>query len=211
MFVAKNKFMTSSSKAPVAFRAFNSASSNDSITIPAHVAGDLIVIFATGPFGSITKPSASGTVPNWIDISVAPADTELGTRTAYHVATSTTTTSGRWPNTNQMQVAVLYGQGLNPIGGRAVQQGYYSPVSAPAVTLTRTDGSSRLIHFGAGHIDTFTSAFSVAGYGAVIGGASGLSSRLVVKQSTTSDGAVNLGNITTTANKWGTATVEIIN
>ena len=148
------------------------ASSTTSVTLPTHAVGNLIVLFVanTGSTTIPSVPSASGTTPAWNTI-----DSGQGSSQALIVvdfkATATNHTSGTWTNANNMVAVVLSGQdptvpsGLGtqgPIGGFLGQQNAINSTSitAPAITLSRTDGSSVILHFfeGAGTISTWNAA-----------------------------------------------------
>jgi hypothetical protein len=99
------------------------------VTIPAHTAGDLIVIAAyrDGSTAVPTKPTASGTVPAWVDITAAAGANTNSLRTACFVATASNHTSGTWTNATGMAAIVFRGQkvgtGIASIGGKAQTDG----------------------------------------------------------------------------------------
>jgi membrane peptidoglycan carboxypeptidase len=169
------------------------AAATTSVTIPTHAVGDLIVIWAyrDGATTAITKPTASGTIPAWVDID-APLAASMANnntcRSAWFVATATNHTSGVWTGATNVVAVVISGQASSPVGGHSVAAG--SDVAngvVPALTQSVTDGSSLLLNF-CGHRATFTSwSAAPAGYtrqvtqGIVI---------LNTKDSTTSDGSM---------------------
>ncbi|EUA72266.1 bacteriophage domain protein [Mycobacteroides abscessus subsp. bolletii 1513] len=138
-----------SGASPVQFVDANATGVN-SVPIPTHAIGELIVLCAVNDYATQApvKPSAAGTVPNWVYIDNT-ADT--GVTTSYFKATATNHTSGTWTNTSRMIAVVLRGQNADtPIGGHASQRGTSSgPSTAPAITLDHTDGSSVLLYFHA--------------------------------------------------------------
>lgn len=182
---------------------------NTSLALPSHAAGDIIVLAVYEDAANVLgSPSAGGTVPTWIDIEVNGR-----IRMVYAIATSSTTTSGTWGSRsdNAIIAAVLSGQGASPIGGKSTTLSSGSAnITAPAVTMTNTDQTSQLLHFGFHERGNRTSGtFSTAGYtqrvtdDAIDGGY-----RLITKNDTATDGSVIVtaasGNTT-----WGAATVEI--
>jgi hypothetical protein len=198
----------------------NSANAT-SVTIPTHTSGDLIVIFAYRNSSTTvpSKPSASGNVPTWTDIDAPSGADSNSCRTAYAVGTGTTT-SGTWTNATYLIAVVLRGQDASPIGGHA-ESGSTSTTQAvaPSVTMTRTDGTSQLLHF-MGHraqasVDSSDDwASPPAGYtqqealwsSGIVGGV-----LLLTKNTTTSDGSVtNTIPGTGTAVGYRGATVEIL-
>lgn len=130
-----------------------SAATATSVTLPPHQIGDLIVMFAyNGATFNTTvpgKPSASGTVPAWVDIDANTGSDSNAARTVQFVATATNHTSGTWTNTSTMVAVVIRGQNAStPIGGHAEAQyaGSTTP-TAPSVTMADTSGKSLLLHF----------------------------------------------------------------
>ena len=61
------------------------AAASNSVTIPTHLVGDLIIIFAyRGNNNAIpTKPTAGGGVPTWTDIDASSGANTNSSRTAY--------------------------------------------------------------------------------------------------------------------------------
>jgi hypothetical protein len=122
-----------------------------SITIPTHQSGDLIVMFAHASTNGAqpSAPSAGGTVPTWNLLSTSGSTSWSNHRTAYAFGTGSTT-SGTWAgSTDMLMVIVLRGADpTTPIGGRASGAvGIGAACTAPAVTLTRNNGTSLLMHF----------------------------------------------------------------
>jgi len=156
-----------------------------SVTIPTHQVGDLIVIWAQNKdiFTRPTKPTASGTVPAFVDISAA---TGTGCRTAYFVATATNTTSGTWTNATGMIVTVIRGADATTPIGSFLQAGGTSASgsTAPAVTPTVADGSSFILEFYAHRNNTLWSS-APAGY--------------TRRATTNTQGCFNTKDVTTTA------------
>lgn len=195
--------------------------------IPSHTAGDLIIAIV-GNFTNTTapgKPSAGGTVPTWNYITNNAGTSYVALTTAYAVATASNTTFGTWTNWDYTACIVISGQADSPIGGAAEQGGSATTnVVAPAVTLSKTDGTSKLLHVGwyyqgAGSAATRFSAppsgytrlgdwrIDNQGYSETQNSAANI--RLWTKDSTTSDGSVTF---TTVSNVDGyrAASIEII-
>lgn len=136
---------------PTFIGASGNCNSSGSVAIPAHQVGDVIIIFTfAGANNTIpVKPSAGGTVPAWVDIDADNSGTTFcASKTVYFVATATNTTTGNW-TTDGIIAAVIRGPGATPLGGHANSGGTAgsSGPTAPTITLTRTDGSSILLHF----------------------------------------------------------------
>jgi hypothetical protein len=122
-----------------------------SITIPTHQSGDVIVMFAHASTNGAqpSAPSAGGTVPTWNLLSTSGSTSWSNHRTAWALGTGSTT-SGTWAgSTDMLMVIVLRGADTTtPIGGRASGAvGIGASCTAPAVTLTHSDGTSLLMHF----------------------------------------------------------------
>ncbi len=96
-----------------------------SVTIPAHQAGDLLVIFANR-FDSTTIP----TLPSGWTSAATKTGTQRAGRVGYRVATGSGTTSGTWTGAQITLVWVLRDHG--GIGAAAVD----AATTLPALTLT---------------------------------------------------------------------------
>lgn len=117
------------------------------VTVPAHQAGDLILIFAMHG-GSGTLP----TVPTGYTLVLAKANgTVLGTRSGYKIATSSSDTSGTWTNATEICCHVYRPAAGNvlAIGASAFNSSTTNTVNYPALTLLRTDGTSWVAGFAA--------------------------------------------------------------
>lgn len=187
---------------------------DSSITIPAHQAGDLIVICATS-FASIpVKPDPPSTgAPNWIDID--SDGSSGGMLTNYFIAVDNATISGPWNNSNDMMVAVFRGQGPTPIGAHAIRHGATGTTipSPSGVTLTNDDGSSQLLYFyRTTNLASSSWDPAPAGYTrrAATTEPSSFSVCFNTKDDTTSDGVVNQGTIGSGVT-FHSAIVEILN
>ena len=186
-----------------------------SVTIPAHAIGDLIIIGAArnSLTGLPTIPTASGTVPTWTSIT---SSNTASTVIAYTVATAANHTSGSWTNAAQMFAVVISGQAASPFGGTAIT----TPVrksgtatattfTAPAVTLTKSDGTSKLFHFfwvyngggGSYNLGTTPTGYTEIARTAALPTAT--SSWILQKDSVVLDGAIS--RATTSAGTWNTS------
>ena len=187
----------------------SAVSATTSVAIPTHAVGDLIVIWAyngnsnTAP----TKPAAAGTVPAYVDIDNNVGVSTNASRTAQFVATATTTTSGIWAGATSMIAAVLHGQDINPIGGHAEAGATDGSNSvAPAVTLTRTDGSSSLLHFFGVPVTT-TWGSAPVGYTTK---ANDTFSLLATKNSSAVDGSVTYSHSLLGSARYRGASIEVL-
>jgi len=112
------------------------------ITIPAHQAGDFIIISAsrannTGP----TIPSG------WTQIQRAGANT-LSLSTGYRIATGSSETSGTWTDATRLICMVyrpLY-NGVLSLGASATANGSTTLQNYPALTLAASNGKSAVIY-----------------------------------------------------------------
>lgn len=216
MFAARSVLMTSPIvSAPVQLVAANVGTSGV-VTIPPHQVGDIIVMCGLRPFASQapTKPSAGGTVPNWVVIDNADNASGGGVITAQFQATATNTTSGSWSNADYLIAAVLRGHNTStPVGGHAQTGGSGNAAVAPAVTLVHTDGSSVILHFHC-YANLGASGWSAAPAGytrqATAGTAHNTGAVLNTKNSSTSDGSASQSSGGSGQNYSG-ATVEIRN
>lgn len=118
-----------------------SAAAN-TVAMPSHQAGDLIVVFAYRD-GNTTAPSL---VSGFTSIDATGANTNSA-RLAYKIAASGSESTGTWTNATGIVVHVYRGAG---IGNLAVGGGSATTVTYPALTLNENDGSSWVARF-AGH------------------------------------------------------------
>ena len=116
-----------------------------SVAIPAHQIGDIIFIFAfrDGNNTAPTTPIAGGTVPSWVLINSAGANT-CSANCRYFVATATTTTSGTWTNATEVLCMVYRGARL---GANTVATAATNVLTFSALTLQRTNNTSWVIGF----------------------------------------------------------------
>jgi hypothetical protein len=119
-----------------------------SVTIPAHAAGDVIVVFAyqNGISAPPTPPAASGTVPAWVSIQAGGSNSN-GSGVWSFTATADNHTSGTWSSCTGLIAVVIQGaHPTNPIGGFAFNSVNGSS-TAPAITQSVTNGTSCLLYF----------------------------------------------------------------
>jgi hypothetical protein len=119
------------------------------VTIPAgHQVGDLMVMFAFRD-GSATAP----TLPSGWTSAGTNSTTQVSSRIAWRVATSSGETSGSWTNATELIVYVI--RAADSIGSPITGSGISTTVAYNALTLNDTSKLSWVIGF-AGHrsIDT---------------------------------------------------------
>jgi len=191
------------------------AGAGTSIAIP-HNAGDLIVMYVhASTSNSIPAPPAEGgTVPAWATLNQTAGSNWSNARTVWARGNGSTT-SGTWTNnTDLFVVAVLGGADLTtPIGGRAITLSVGGTMTAPAVTMSKTDGSSVLLHF-------YGMGDGVNANGTISAVAAGYTRQLTFTPTTRLAGVLNTKNVTTSdgaviqSKSGGTwfsaATVEVI-
>jgi len=162
----------------------NAADAN-TVTIPTHQAGDMIVIFAYAVATTIPSlPTAGGTVPTFTTLDTGTGSGNAS-RTAHVTAAGSTTTSGTWTGANSLIAVVL--RNHTGIGGHAETGGSVGTAPAagtytsPSITQSVTDGTSVLLYFYGGENSASWSS-PPAGY---------------TQQTTTSDVCLNTKNDTT--------------
>ena len=196
------------------------------LNIPSHSAGDLLIAIV-GNFTNTTapgKPSAGGTVPTWNIINNNAGDGYTAMTTAYAVATGSNTTGGTWTNWDYTGCIVISGQADSPLGGHA-EQGSSSTANivTPSVTLSKTDGSSLLIHMGV-YYSAYSGStrFNAPPSGYTRGGDwridagghaetqnSAVNIRYWTKNDTTSDGSATFTTVSS-VDSYRAATIEIL-
>jgi len=130
-----------------------SSRAGNTIPIPPHQAGDLIVITAMqfNPATPPGPPTPGGTVPAWVTEESALIY-QLGVSTFSFVATAGTTSSGTFARTSYLTVAVFRPtNGTLSVGAKAttVLQGPGPFVVYPALALQNTDGTSGVYRMAA--------------------------------------------------------------
>jgi hypothetical protein len=150
MLTATKNLFTGGPKGSLAILT-STGSNSTSTTLPSHQPGDFIflAVFSGGnPASTPGKPTASGTVPAWVTIDSGAAGIS-GMHVVYFVATASNHTSGTWSGGVQNMVAtVVRPANCTPtLGGHDKQNSTTTamPIIAPAITQTKTDGTSVLL------------------------------------------------------------------
>jgi len=131
-----------------AFTAVGSAtSSSNTVSIPSHQAGDIIVIWAVQG-GAATAPSLGAGYRSILTKTQAGSPA-IGARLGIRVATSTSDTSGTWTNANEMCCQVYRPQigYVARIGQSASSSSTTATVTFPALTLADGGGNSWILGF----------------------------------------------------------------
>jgi hypothetical protein len=123
----------------ITFKGASSSAGVDSISIPSHASGDMIVIGAVGGYNLIPTAPAG-----WTEIrsGYTGSTSKVGYIVSRKVAASGSEVSGTWNDATDMFVSVH--DGVASIGGSAAQAGT-STVTFPAVTMSVSDGSSWVV------------------------------------------------------------------
>ena len=219
MFAAHNMMLAGAKKSAVTFSALTSSSSN-TVTLPTHAVGNIIIIVATSSVQDPTVPTASGTVPTWVNIQNGSATPDgfdiVYFRVYYGIATATNHTSGTWSGSTTMSAAVFTGNKTSsPIGGKnkstTASPGSTTTITAPSITLTDTSGRSAIIQnwfLSSPTLDPASTSSSVpSGYtlrNATYGQA------FATKDVTTSDGTADLTISSSTTHPLGAVQFEIL-
>lgn len=194
----------------------NSAAGN-TVTIPAHAPGDLIMIFAyrDGNNATPTQPAAGGTVPTWNIVTNNTGGNTNSSRVSWALATTSTHTSGTWTNATGMVAVVVRGQRkFTPIGGAAEAGTTFATtpsstanIAGSAVTQQDTTGEALLLQFfGARAVTAWGAA--AAGYTRLTAVATEVACNR--KDSSTTDGAPTQTCTTTASTGYRVAQVEIL-
>ncbi len=190
-------------------RVGGSSAAAASIAIPAHVAGDLIVIWAyrDGSTTPPTVPAAAGTVPSFTVID-GPTGANLNSAVcAWAVAAGTTDTSGTWTNATGISVEVWRGASSVPIGGHAQSGASVASganIAIPAITLQETAGESAILAFAGWQTVT---AWNAAPSGYTQQSQVATECEVLSKNVTTTDGTFNVTG--TASGTGGTRTQQI--
>lgn len=141
------------------------AVANTSIAMPAHSAGDTLIIIAFR-IGSNTPPTAttgSSGGGTWTNLCNGGADS-TSHRVAYMTATSNAETSGTWANATHMHVFVLQGVDVVGPGCTAASGTATTTLTYPAMTLADSDGSSYVLRAGISNQGTNDTSVAMTGY-----------------------------------------------
>ena len=215
MFAAHNMMLAGAKKSAVTFSALTSSSSN-TVTLPTHAVGNIIIIVATSSVQDPTVPTASGTVPTWVNIqngSASDGSNYMSFRVYYTIATATNHTSGNWAlgGGGTMASAVFTGNKTSsPIGGKTKAGDNFpsstATVTAPSITLTDTSGRSAIVQNWF-RVANFAASSFPSGYTSSFAG--GLQA-FSTKDVTTSDGTADVTMDTSTTNPWAAVQFEIL-
>ena len=126
----------------ISFIGHNSVSNSSTIVLPAHQAGDVIIMQAAAK--SVMPATPSG----WTNIT-GSVGSSLSVRYAYKVAQSSSEISGSWIGAEVLTVQVYRGASpVSPIGSANVGgNGNSTIINYPSLSpLNRTDGSSWLLY-----------------------------------------------------------------
>lgn len=186
------------------------ANAGNSVTIPTHAIGDLIVLFAyrDGSTTQPSKPSAAGTVPAWNDIQSGTGANTNSERSAYFVATATNHTSGTWTNATGMIAVVIQGHASSPIGGSARGGSTASnSATAPSITQQQTNGKALILEFY-GHRTVTAWSSAPSGYTRQASVATEVCFN--TKDSSTTDGSIAQPATTSSSSGYRAQTIEIL-
>ena len=217
MFAAHNMMLAGAKKSAVTFSALTSSSSN-TVTLPTHAVGNIIIIVATSGVQDPTVPTASGTVPTWVNIqngSASDGSNYMSFRVYYTIATATNHTSGNWAlgGGGTMASAVFTGNKTSsPIGGKTKAGDNFpsstATVTAPSITLTDTSGRSAIVQNWFRASANFSGSTYPSGY--TTRWDSGGVQAFSTKDVTTSDGTADVTMDTSTTNPWAAVQFEIL-
>lgn len=119
-----------------------STTTASSLGIPAHVAGDLILMYAYKNAATTVLPVAPG---GWTNIFRNGSDNWNAQGLWWRIATGSGTASGTWTNTTALE-AIVYRNASAPTNyDYLFAQHSATLVSFPALTLDTLDGTSRLL------------------------------------------------------------------
>ncbi len=193
-------------------RVGGSSAAANSIAIPTHVAGDLIVIWAyrDGSTTPPTVPTAGGTVPTFTTIDGPTGANACSAVCAWAVAAGTTDTSGTWTNATGLSVEVWRGQSSSPIGGHAQSGASVASganIAIPAITLTDASGNSAILAFAGWQTVT---AWNAAPAGYTQQSQVATECEALSKTTTTTDGTFNVTGTASATGGTRTQQIEII-
>jgi len=114
-----------------------------SVTLPTHVTGDLIIVFAYRD-GNTTQPTLPA---GFTAISNASGANTNSATLGYKIAASGSETSGTWTNANAIMAVVIGGANAAPIGGSGVGSTANATVTYPTLTMSDASGNSVVLCF----------------------------------------------------------------
>lgn len=128
-----------------------SANGTNTATMPAHVAGDFIVV-AAFRFGNATSPTAPGGWTNIAQGGSGTAPNAISRQVSYKMAASSSEVVGTWTNADALVVHVYRGAAAK-IGGAPTTAGTSTNANYPALTL-QNNVSSWMVAFGGAIVNT---------------------------------------------------------
>lgn len=192
-------------------------SASTSMTLPSHVSGNYIIMFAYRDGNNNTPTVPAG----WTAITATGligANTNCCV-TAYKIAASSSEISGTWTNATGLVCAVVRQAGAGPLGlGVNSNQVTGNSGSSPGIivfqglTLSNTDGHSIILGFG-GERNTSGTVWSAAS--GMVAAISGSGTSCVIGGQYTTTGVASFANTNCTINSgsgstgYATTTVEI--
>ena len=131
----------------ISFVAANSAGL-DTVSVPLHQSGDLLIMFAYRDGNSVTPPQ----IPSgWTSVGTTNGADNNSSRMAYIVDDSNNIGDVTSTNATEMIVQIYRGQHpIDPIGADGHIWGIGTIVTYPGITLNNTDGASWVVGFS-GH------------------------------------------------------------
>jgi len=168
------------------------AAAATTLTLPAHAAGDIILLFGfkDGATSIPTIPTAGGTVPTWVTIDAPTGANLCAGACVYALATANNHTSGTWTGATGLAGIVIRGaKTASPIGGHAQGNGTgLNTCTAPSITVQCADGQAIIVAFGGNRV--VTAWGTPAGYTVQASVATEVT--CCSKTSSTSDGSLSL-------------------
>lgn len=128
---------------PISYVGFATAATT-TVTIPAHQAGDLIIMVGFRTTTGTFSAAPAGWTAYFSDTTTA---TTFQIRCAYRIATASGTTSGTWTGASQLNCFVY--RGATGIGNTATvrRSGTGTTLTYPSLTLLNTSGTSWVVGF----------------------------------------------------------------
>jgi hypothetical protein len=139
------------------------AATGNTVALPAHSLGDLIVVFAqnhnTLTAAAPTVPVADTTIPAWNTLYKNTSNDGVPIHVGWHLATRTNHTSGAWTGANGMSAVVFTNVNqVNPIGSVAGVKTISTAGSSPVLPALSDPGPSALMTY-------YAVAYSTGGFG----------------------------------------------
>ncbi len=139
------------------------AATGNTVSLPAHSLGDLIVVFAqnhnTLTAAAPTIPVADTTVPAWNTLYKNTSNDGVPIHVGWFLATRTNHTSGAWTGANGMSAVVFTNVNqVNPIGSVGGVKNVSTAGSSPVIPALNDPGPSALMTY-------YAVAYSTGGFG----------------------------------------------